>query len=112
MAVSFVELKVSASVPANSSVRAEYVPPANEKVSLVGFVGHAAFSPNAAVCVCFDEGGASEQVIWSTKGDSNEDHLNESIPTGDNAKKIELIADNSTNEAILLTGKATLKVKV
>jgi hypothetical protein len=111
MAIKFITLKKSGTVPTADDLRDEYIPAVGEICELTLFIGHAAFSTDAAVCVCWDEGGASEQVIWSTKGDSSEDRLDEVIPAGDGVKKIELILDNSTASPLVLTGKAQIKVK-
>jgi len=111
MATKIITLKVSGSVPAEDTLRAEYVPATGETCYLIEFDGHAAFSPNAAVCVCMDDAGTPE-VRWSTKGDDDIKGIFEQVTTASNGvKKLELILDNSnTTGALVMTGKAEIMV--
>ena len=101
-------LSKSGKVPASSDIRAEYIPAVGEKLMLVDFLGHAAFSESSVVCLCWDEGGAAEEVIWNTKGDAKDERLFLDLPVGDGVKKIELILDNSTAGDIVLSGRVVL----
>lgn len=108
MAVTFIPMKTAGIVPSGQSLRVSYVPATGEDCTLLEFSGHAGLSSDSLVCVCFDEGG-DDVVLWSTTGDSTENGLSEGPVTGDGVKKFELILDNSTGDALTMTGKIKFK---
>jgi len=90
-----------------------HVVPSGKKVWIMRFHGEAAFSPNSAVKLVWDMGGAGEEILWSIKGGGD-------IPlgaaeaiekTGDGVKKMAVCLDNGESGSIFMSGFALLEIE-
>jgi len=110
MGAKFIELKIAGSVPGGQSLKATYIPLVGETCYLTEFRGHGPGIQDAVVCACFDDGG-DDVILYSTNSDAVELDLNEGPVSGDGAKKMEMILDNSSQDTVIMTGKAIIKVE-
>ena len=75
--------------------------PANGKTwEVVRFVGSAAYLPATSVSLVWDFGGAGEEVIASTHGDTNLELVRQVV--GDGAKKLAIVLENDADAAQVL----------
>ena len=103
------EIRISEEVSAGVETCEHFAVPANvggtgqitAKVSF--FQGSAAFLQNAVVKIMWDRGGASEEILWSCKGEQVfERHI--IIPSPDGVKMVSLCLDNGSAGDLVMSG--------
>jgi len=90
-------------VAALGRVTKDQVPGSGKTWEIVRFVGSAAYSPDASVKLVWDLGGAGEEVIACTHGDTNLELVRQ--VAGDGAKKLALVLENDSLSARVLGGR-------
>ncbi len=77
-----------------------YSIPSGKKLRIMQIGGNAGSSPDTLVCIMYDQGGANEEIIFSTHGDGNPP-IDRTLD-GDTTLKI--ILDNDTASAESMGG--------
>ena len=90
-------------VAALGRVTKDQVPATGKTWEIVRFVGAAAYTPDTAVKLVWDLGGAGEEVIASTHGDANLELVRQ--VAGDGTKKLALVLENDSAAARVLGGR-------
>lgn len=72
MAITQIHKRIYKQVDDNSSENLDYVPAAGETLHMLSGSGHAGTSPDTVSCLIWDPGGAQEEIIFCTHGDTSE----------------------------------------
>ena len=90
-------------VAANSSETLDYTPPDGEVLIIVRAGGNSADNPDTNICVVWDPGGGSQEIIFSTYHDSVHDNIHKDF-TGDGTKELRIVLTNDLSESSYLGG--------
>lgn len=90
------------SVPASSATYEDQIIPNGETWIVQHVSGAAAFSPDVRVLIVWDRGGANEEILFATHGDSTKEIDREL--TGDGSKKLSIVLENDLAEAATIGG--------
>jgi hypothetical protein len=94
-------------VPALGDTVKDQVPPAGKTWEIVRFVGSAAYLAETSVKLVWDQGGAGEEVLASTHGDSNVEFVRQVV--GDGIKKLALVLENTSQSGQALGARYTAR---
>ena len=75
-----------------------YAIPAGKELRVEEIGGNAGASPDTLVCIIYDQGGANEEIIFSTHGDANSPI--DKILAGGTTLKIILDNDTASSESM------------
>lgn len=106
-------LYISKDVASSTEDSDTYVVPNGKTLEIVHMMGEAAFSPNSAVKLVWDWGGAGETILWTIKGSSEiGPDVAEDFPTmtGDGVKKIAVSLDNNEAGSVFMSGHVVMEV--
>lgn len=81
-------------VPALGQAVKDQVPAPGKTWEIVRFVGSAAYLAETTARLVWDQGGASEEILASTHGDSNIELVRQVV--GDGSKKLALVLENAS----------------
>ena len=90
-------------VDSSSSESLDYTPANGEKFVVMRAGGNSADNPDTNICIVFDPGGASQEIIFSTYHDSIHENINKEF-TGDGVKVLRIILTNDLTESSYLGG--------
>ncbi len=99
--------RLAGSVDALGELRDDQVPADGKTWRITKFVGNALYLGDTSVLLVWDEGGAAEDVISCTHGDSDVDLDVEVV--GDGVKELSLILANDTSSSQLMGGSFRAK---
>lgn len=90
-------------VPANTSISQAYTPANNTFLSIDEVGGSAGIIIDTSVQIWWDKGGAEEDLIFSSHGDSIQHEIGVK-KTGDGIKKVEIILTNDLGQQDCIGG--------
>jgi hypothetical protein len=90
-------------VPALGRAVKDQVPANGKTWEIIRFVGSAAYLAQTTVKLVWDHGGAGEEIIASTHGDTNLELVRQVV--GDGIKKLALVLENDGVSGQLLGGR-------
>lgn len=89
-------------ISASSTVTDEYTPASGTTLLVEEVGGNASISPDTIIKIVWDDGGAAEEIIFSTHGDAT--HMIQKQYTGDGSKKLTIKLTNNLTETDCIGG--------
>ncbi len=101
-------LKISESITAGNNASDPYIVPNGKAFEIRKFIADGATSDSSVACLVWDYGGASPEIIWTTK-DKNIPFVHSGV--GDGVKKIAIECQNNhSSEALIMSAYAEIYV--
>lgn len=104
------QLKVSKEVAGGEMECDEITPGAGKSITVLSFEGSAAYTQNCVVRLTWDDGGASEETVWTIKGEFKLPHK-ATISGADGVKKLSLCCENGETGSVWMSGYAEVLVE-
>ena len=98
-----INLRLYKLVSASSQETSDYTPANGEEIVVVNAGGDSSDTPDSAVCVVWDPGGAQQEILLTTYRDAKHQNISK-IFTGDGTRVLRVQLTNDLAEATYMGG--------